>query len=79
MTPAEEAAMHRTHAAYCRQQQQAREREQRHNLARQWRLDAMDAEAKAAACERQMQPAAKRSPQATLAFAFNEQDGRNAD
>jgi hypothetical protein len=58
MTPAEEAAMHREHAAYCRQQQQAREREGRYDIARRWRLDAQEAEGKAREVEQRMEPAA---------------------
>jgi hypothetical protein len=47
ITAAEAAASHRAHAAYCRDKAQKRAAEGRHDVARQWRLEAQEAEAKA--------------------------------
>jgi hypothetical protein len=58
MTPAEEAAMHREHAAYCLDKATKRAAEGRHDIARRWRLDAQDAEGKAREVEQRMEPAA---------------------
>lgn len=54
MTPAEEAAMHRTHAAYCLDKERKRAAEGRHGIARQWRLEAQAVEGKAVECEQQV-------------------------
>lgn len=48
ITPTEARAMWANLAAYCREQASRRETEGRHDIARGWRLEAREAEAKAA-------------------------------
>ena len=51
ITPPEARAMWTNLAAYCRKQAAMRAAEGRHDVARRWRLEAQDSEAKAAALE----------------------------